>query len=487
MATKKRIADLTTAFTPVLPTTTEATPAKKKRASRSKAAIAAREAAKAYASSDWSKVSDAQVKLADTAADNEWNNATHEGKLTIATEGAAKMASDTVLSRMKEVGAGLVSREDAMAGLKADFGITSPEVDAILDTEIQTAVAALDDSNGDVEIVRSLASVGMEDDPLAEEAAAARLKRHVSKLERKLVDAVPYEFGTMIELPAGADVTFMEGTATPMLRPPLYDVIREMVDLLIASGNWVPPAGGEQEIGKYWPEIRRSMLHALSGPDASRNRLLAAQAKKLELDNAEREPPQVAIDDLASVREVVLDTYDIAVEQYDQILNLEGKLKTAETALAESMANAKSLAGIADVDRGIIQRLDAKVAELEAVAAGKQDAVTELAEKLASHGSRVTQLEGYLKTTQDLLDTEVRHNLRLNTALKSFRNRGLFARILNRAPVLPLSAPAEVYGRRNSRSTTSEVNITKRDADLKATLPLEAADQLRRQGTRVIR
>lgn len=406
-------------------------PAKPKRVrpSRSKVALAEHGIAKANATGDYTKVNDAQVKLADQATD---------------LGNRAAVVANEVEAIARFVAAGLADRDTVLDTVAVDVR------DAFLQSETDMAIKALKESNEpDREVIRSLADVGLGEDPLAEEAAAARLERYIGTWEPGTIMHLPP--GAVIEMPAMsiaerlADMN--DESALPMIEKeyPLDDHT--------ADGSVFVVVGSQAVIdlidGFLQDEDGRRDTY-----ESAKTRLLAAQAKKLELDNRRREP---VISD---------EDYESMVALHTELLELKGKLATLETAHSEAMARATELEHNADVARGIIHRQDAKIEELTATANGKQDFCNLLGERVAAQGTELRTLAG--------------PNSRLAATLEGIQRRGVFARILNRKPVLPLSTPAEVYGRRNSRSTTGEPNPG-------VYTSTDAADQPRRQGSRVIR
>lgn len=308
-----------------------ATPAKP-RASRSKLAIAQRAVAKATESNDWSAVTDSQVKVVEAAQ-------TRDAARAVINEPAV------VAHAAGELAKAVTSPDDIGKALLDDWGV----IDADPLTETDIAIKALKDTNEpSPEVVRSLADVSL-DDPWIEE---------------------PPEEAAVRRLPRGHGVDFAAPTIT--------GIVREMVDILIAYGAWAPPAGDEKEIGKYWADIRQCMIHALSGEEAAKIRLLAAQARKLELDNEQRVPPEGSAGNPGEVTTIVLDTYDLAVEQYDRVLELEAETKTLKTALKEAIKRAKTAEEDAEQKRGIIHRQDERVGDLERLLANRNTEIERL-------------------------------------------------------------------------------------------------------------
>lgn len=125
----------------------------------------------------------------------------------------------------------------------------------------------------------------------------------------------------------------------------------------------------------------------------------------------------------------------------------------------------------ADQKRAIIEHLDERIADLQRLLATRnteierlegdnrawQSGLAERARELESAKHRIVELEGFLRISDDERDEALSWNTRLNAAIAGIQRRGLIARILNRAPVLPLSAREKAlkdFQLRNSRSTT---------------------------------
>lgn len=376
---------------------TEATPVVKKRASRSKEALAARAAAKAHAvdMGDYNEVSEADMDA-----------------MTAAREADLQADADAMSPGYKQ----------AMAELSNGVG------NSVLDDEIDRAVAALDEGN---EVVRSLADIDVGTDPFAvtevgiEEAALARLNARVAAIE--------LQPGTVTRLPSGWDITYTEALG-------LNGQLREVVDILIVTGQWLPPAGEENEIAKYWPEIKQRLMDAPTGPDAIRTRRDAAKLAVAENDLAAHTGHLTSDED-----------YKTMTALHEEVLDLQGQLKDALAEHARDVEAMRHDLDVADIARaqaeqltkdtlqdltdkrvtidylqGRVDSLTKTVADQNIFIEGQQQACNLLGESLAEKSTMVRKLEIELSR-------EKASNKILNTKLLAVFNRGPIARLFNRA------------------------------------------------------